>query len=143
MDISNSEKAETYKQLKVKLKKSIACSFWFEALMIEYAIMEDRTSSILQYANVCKDAFDSHKSLSNKLRSIITQINKKHPVLSKKVDINLINELVIWKDERNDLVHRACNRLYDEKSAKTLAVNGKELIKKLDNDSRKVRDAYR
>ncbi len=42
------EKQELYARLKGKLKRALAAEFWYEACMIEYAIIEDRTSSILK-----------------------------------------------------------------------------------------------
>lgn len=133
----NYEKQERYTILMGKLKKAISNQFWFEASMIEYAIIEDRTSSILQYSKVCKDAYDSDHKLGNKLNSIEHQIGKKHPIISKKVNINTIREIRTWKDDRNDMVHRACI-LYNEEMAQDIALKGNELVKRINNDSAKV-----
>ena len=141
--MTNQEKAEKYSLLKAKLKRAISSSFWFEALMIEYAIIEDRTSSILQHGNVCRNAFDPNKNLYNKLRSINLQIGKGHPVISKKVNPDTINEIIEWRTARNDLVHRACSHVYDENAVKGLALQGNELVRRLINDSRKVSRAYK
>lgn len=139
--IDNNQKYETYRLLKLRLKKALVNSFWFEALMIEYAIVEDRTSSILQYAGVCSNAFDPNKMLSNKLNSIRLQIEKGHPILSVKTTTALIDEIKMWKDSRNEIVHRACNHVYDEEKTKNIALVGENLVKRLDNDSRKIRNA--
>ena len=141
--IDNTQKADTYRMLKVRLKKALASAFWFEALMIEYAIIEDRTSSILEYGKVCKDPYSANKLLTNKLRSIKLQIEKGHPVLSRKVDSQLIDDILTWKEERNTLVHRSCNSVYSEELAKEIAESGNDLVRRLDNDSRKVRNACR
>lgn len=131
----NTEKQEIYIQLKTKLKKALQCEFWFEACMVEYAIIEDRTASILSYSKVCKEPYG--KKLSNKLNSIEMQIGKKHPIISKKVNLNTIDKIKKWKDERNDLVHRSCT-LYDEEKVKNTALTGKNLCELISNDSRKV-----
>ena len=133
----NYEKQERYALLKAKLSRALKNGFWFEALMIEYAIAEDRTSSILFYANVSDNAYSHSKKLSNKLNSIEYQIEKKHPIISKKVSLSLINDIKKWKDSRNELVHRACN-YYDEESAQVIATEGAILVKNLSNDSAKV-----
>ena len=135
MSENNIEKQETYKLLSEKLSKALMHGFWFEACMIEYAIIEDRTSSILYYSGVSKNAYS--KKLGNKLNSIEYQIEKKHPIISKKVDYGLISKLKVWKEDRNDLVHRACT-MYDEKKAEVVARKGEILVKKLKNDSAKV-----
>ena len=136
----NHEKQERYKRLHEKLSKALKNEFWFEACMIEYAIIEDRTSAILHYCKICKDAYSSNKKLGNKLNSIELQIGKKHPIISKKVDPTLISSLKDWKERRNDLVHRACS-LYEENLAAEVAIEGDSLIKRLKNDSEKVKRA--
>lgn len=124
--------------MKVKLKKAIANEFWFEACMIEYAIIEDRTSSILFHSGVCEKAYDSSKKLSNKLNSIEHQIGKEHFVISKKIDKQLIVDIRNWKDKRNDIVHRACTLEYNNMDIIEVAKTGDELVKQLDNASRGV-----
>ena len=135
--MNNTEKQERYALLKSKLRIAIEKEFWFEACMIEYAIMEDRTSSILHHAKVCKNAYDSKKTLTNKLCSIELQIGKKHPIISKKVDINTIVAIKEWKDKRNDLVHKSC-LVYDEEKAREIAILGYDIVKSLSNESAKV-----
>lgn len=141
--IDNQQKADNYGILKTRLKKALSNGFWFEACMIEYAIIEDRTSSILQHCSICKNAYDPNKLLSNKLRSIQNQIGKGHSVISRKVDLNLIKEITEWKEERNEVVHRSCNHVYDDAIVKSLAEKGNDLTRRLINDSRKVSDYYK
>ena len=136
--ITDEQKHENYIQLKIDLKKAMNCHFWFEACMIEYAIIEDRTSSILSHAGVCKDAYSSSKKLSNKLNSIEYQIDKKHPIISKKVSVDTIREIKKWKDLRNDLVHRSCICIYDKEAIASIASDGKRLVDLISNDSKKV-----
>ena len=133
----NYEKQDHYKKLKAKLSKALKNEFWFEACMIEYAIIEDRTSSILFHANVCENAYASSKKLSNKLNSIEYQIGKEHAIIGKKVNRATIEQIRLWKENRNDLVHRACI-LFSEDDAKAIAIEGYELVKAISNDSSKV-----
>ena len=133
----NYDKQERYILLKERLKKALANEFWLEASMIEYAIIEDRTSSILFYAEVCKDPYGANKKLGNKLSSIEYQIGKTHPIISKKVNRDTIEQIRNWKEKRNDLVHRSCS-MYNEALAKELALEGSSLVKSISNDSAKV-----
>lgn len=135
--MNNTEKQERYALLKSKLRIAIEKEFWFEACMIEYAIMEDRTSSILYHAKVCKNSYDPKKTLTNKLCSIELQIGKKHPIISKKVDIKTIVAIKEWKDKRNDLVHKSC-LVYDEEKARDIAILGYNIVKNISNESAKV-----
>ncbi len=136
--VTNEQKRDNYSILKTKLKKALAAGFYFEACMIEYALIEDRTSSILSHSGVCKNAYDSGKLLSNKLNSIEHQIGKGHPIISKKVEKDLVPAIREWKDNRNDIVHRACIRLVDEDELKSIAIEGKVLTDKLVNASKRV-----
>lgn len=131
------EKQVRYAELKIRLKKALAGKFWFEACMIEYAIIEDRTASILARTGVSANAYNENKKLSNKLNSIDNQIGKKHPIISKSVKKELIDALNEWKDKRNDLVHRACQH-YNEDVARECAMQGKELSNKISDAAKTV-----
>ena len=136
--ITDTQKQENYVKLKIKLKKAINGQFWFEACMIQYAIIEDRTSSILHHSGVCKDAYSSSKKLSNKLNSIEHQIGKEHPIISKKVSLETINKIREWKELRNDIVHRSCIRVYDENEIEQIALVGNQIVNLICNESQKV-----
>ena len=136
--ITDTQKQENYVKLKIKLKKAVSSRFWFEACMIQYAIIEDRTSSILYHSGVCEDAYSPNKMLSNKLNSIEHQIGKEHPIISKKVNPEIIRRIKEWKDRRNDIVHRACIRVYDEAETEQVALEGSRLVDLICNESKKV-----
>ena len=136
--ITNEEKREVYINLKQRLKKALANEFWFEACMIEYAIIEDRTSSVLAHTGICKNAYDSNKKLSNKLSSIEYQLGKSHPIISAKMDKKIIDDIRLWKDRRNDIAHRACIIRYEDTAIKDIALEGKELVERISNASAKI-----
>lgn len=137
--ITNMQKYETYKILKEKLKKALDNEFWLEASMIEYSIMEDRLSSILDHARICENAYDSKKMLKNKLNSIAHQIGKENPALKGKIDTVLIEDINKWREQRNTIVHRSCIRVYNSEEIKQIAEEGKMLVDKLNNAARRVR----
>ena len=137
--ITNEEKHDTYARLHERLKKALANGFWLEATMIEYAIIEDRTAAILYHAGISENSWD--KKLANKLNAIEHQIGKKHPIISKKVSPALIQEIRGWKDLRNEAVHRACRTIYSEEALQAVAEHGKELVRRISNDSQKVKRA--
>lgn len=134
--ITNEEKFQAYVGLKTRLKKALASGFWLEACMIEYAIIEDRTASILMHGGITDKGWE--KKLSNKLNSIENQIGKKHLIISKKVSLETIQEIRSWKDQRNEAVHRACITVYDENAFRSIAENGKILMDRISNDAQKV-----
>ena len=48
--IANQQKYENYKEQFKRLNRALANGFNLEAMFIEYAILEDRTESILRHA---------------------------------------------------------------------------------------------
>ena len=130
------EKQQIYAELKTKLKKALSGGFWLEACMIEYAIIEDRTASVLLHAGVTDKGWE--KKLQNKLNSIDYQIGKKHPIISKKVSAETVRGIREWKELRNTAVHRACITKYEEEDFRSLAERGKELMDRISNDAQKV-----
>ena len=137
--VTNEEKRNIYAELKTRLKIALGKEFYYEAVMIEYAIIEDRTASILSHGGVCKDPWD--KKLQNKLNSIRHQCGKKHPILSKKVDVALLDQIYSWKERRNELVHRSCTLPYAVGQMKEIAEEGNELVRLLTNCARRVSNA--
>ena len=137
--ITNEEKRQVYAELKSRLKLALGKEFYFEAVMLEYAIIEDRTASVLFHAGVCKNPYDSEKSLQKKLRSIEQQMAQKNSIIAKKFDGSLVEQIRVWKDDRNTYVHRACINPYDSDSIKELAERGNEIVRNLDNSTRRVK----
>ena len=50
--IDNQQKYENYKEQFKRLNKALANGFHLEAMFIEYAVMEDRTESIIRHAGL-------------------------------------------------------------------------------------------
>lgn len=48
----NMEKYATYKTMMENLSKAMRSEFYYQAIFIEYAILEDRATSALKYAHV-------------------------------------------------------------------------------------------
>lgn len=137
--VTGEEKRKIYANLKTRLKMALTMEFYFEAVMLEYAIIEDRTASILLHCEICKSPYD--KKLTNKLNSIANQYGKQHPIISKKFDIKLIDRIMNWKDARNDAVHRACILPYTPEEMKTLADEGNEIVRLISNCARRISTA--
>lgn len=56
----NEEKRKTYSEVKIQLKKALSAGFYGEAIMIDYAMMEDRLKSFLYHIGALKtkDSFE-------------------------------------------------------------------------------------
>lgn len=140
--MDNYQKYKTYRELKVRLKKALQSGFWFEATIIEYAIMEDRTRSILSHVGLHPSKLDG-MSLYAKVKSLSNQIRINHPVLGKKMDEDLLERIQEWRVLRNKIVHEACYHPYDEEAVKKIAEEGSELVNQLINNSRRITNYYK
>ena len=60
--ITNQQKYENYTEQFRRLKKALANGFNLEAMFIEYAIIEDRTESILRHADLWDSYIKSQRS---------------------------------------------------------------------------------
>ena len=74
---------QNYKEQFIRLDKALRAGFNLEAIFIEYAILEDRTSSILRYENnSIKPRGNRPPSLDAKLRKIKTIAREKKSLRS-------------------------------------------------------------
>jgi hypothetical protein len=134
--VRNNEKQEAYASLKGKLKVALKYEFWFEACMIEYAIIEDRTASILAHVGTCRNPYE--KKLSNKLNAIEQLIGKRHPIISKKVKPEELSQVRTWKEKRNALTHSFFKIQYGDSDLKNIALEGKIAMDAISNAAQRV-----
>ena len=130
----NMEKYERYKKLKVALKKSLQSGFYYEAIFIEYAILEDRSTSVLAHADVnYKDRNGYEVDLKTKLDKIRCNHVFQNNYIRSRLTTELIDSLQAWRKTRNKLIHALCGVTYEEAYVKTVAMKGKELLDLFDN----------
>lgn len=130
------EKNMKYRDLMTNLKKSIKNEFYYEAIFIEYAILEDRTESILRHANISTiNSKGQTLTLNLKLSKIQQSKFCKYSYVKKHLTKNIINAIYDWKNDRNKLIHDLIKSDYSNESIKNVALNGYELIKKINNKS--------
>ena len=126
----NMEKYETYKSMHDNLNKAMKAEFYYQAIFIEYAIFEDRLTSLLKYAGVpylTKKGKDL--KISDKIKKAKTESPFNAPYVRKRIPIELLDQIWNWCDQRNTLVHHLATVPYDHDSVKQLAEKGKLLIK--------------
>lgn len=72
---TNIEKQNTYRTIKGRLSAAIRERFYFEALLIEYAHIEDRLRSILYYMGALTDRTSTkfNKDISDDITSIVME----------------------------------------------------------------------
>jgi N12 class adenine-specific DNA methylase len=140
--ITNEEKHQVYATLKTKLKIALQQEFYLEALLLEYAIMEDRLTSILRHSGISYLQSNGEEiGIKKKLDKISNAIRSKRLPIYRKVQQELIDEIMAWKSTRNDLVHKSCQRMFNNVEVKECAIAGNELVRRLTNASRTVKNA--
>ena len=109
--ITNMEKYKNYKTQFERLKKAMANHFYLEAIVIEYAIMEDRMRSILSHAGVANIPW----RISQKIEKIVS-LTEQNPLIGRyfakdlKDKRNLLDEIVTWLNNNNHASKNSVSR---------------------------------
>lgn len=139
-NISNDEKRQVYAILKTKLKIAMEQEFYLEALLLEYTIIEDRLLSILKHLGLkYTESNGNELQIGRKISKIQGQIENKNPLLKGKINHDLMEQIIIWKKTRNDLVHNSCHRLFDNDEVIRCAEKGNELVRLLSNSAKSIK----
>lgn len=142
MTITNEEKRQVYSVLKTKLKIALQQEFFLEALLLEYAIIEDRLSSILRSAGIAYIQSDGREiSMQKKMNKIQNAMVSKRFPIYKRISPDFISEIGEWKQIRNELVHKSCTRIYNSEEVKQCALEGNELVRIISNIARNIKRA--
>jgi len=130
----NLQKYDNYKEQFKRLDKALKAGINLEAIFIEYAIMEDRTSSILRYENKSiKPKGDKPPSIDAKLRKIKTIAREKKSLPNRYFPDEFIDRIIVWKDERNRMIHALLKQQLTTEGLASLSEEGKTLARELSN----------
>ena len=134
--ITNMEKYENYREQMGRLKKAIEAKFFLEAVFIEYAVMEDRLTSILIHAGHWTAPPDKHISINKKLDFIDKlRENKSNRLIHKYFPSELTESVREWKNKRNPYIHDLINNKITTADLEELALQGWSIVKKLNSSS--------
>ena len=140
--VKNMEKCEVYKSMNESLTKAMRSEFYYQAIFIEYAIIEDRCASVLKYAGIkYLDKKGRDISISQKLKEMRINTVFQVPYVRQRITLELLDEITAWKNKRDELIHHLAETPYDHESVKATAITGQELVKKLSSKVRSV-NAY-
>ena len=91
------EKYEVYKSMNENLTKAMRSGFYYQAIFIEYAIIEDRCTSALKYAGVkYLDRKGRDISISQKLKEMRNNTAFQVPYIRQRITL----ELTMFKFEQ-------------------------------------------
>lgn len=141
----NMQKYENYKEQFKRLNKAIDNCFYLEAMFIAYAILEDRTESILRRAGQW-DAYIKRRkghdsTIDSKIRYINKRAEQKKTLLNKYFSDSLLDDILLWKEERNRMIHALMKQSLTTEELSDLALQGKGLARTLTNRTGNYRRA--
>ena len=135
--ISGQQKYENYREQFRRLNKAIAAGFNLEAVFIEYAIMEDRTESILLHAGKWDAYLKSRKgrepNIDSKTKYIKKLAENQKDILHRYFSDDLLDRILNWKEQRNRIIHALLRQQLEHGEVGSLANEGNELVKILRN----------
>ena len=141
----NMQKYENYKEQFKRLNKAIDNRFYLEAMFIAYAIMEDRTESILRRAGQWDAYIKSRKghdpTIDSKIRHIKKRAEQKKTLLNKYFSDSLLDDILRWKEERNRMIHALMKQSLTTEELSDLALQGKDYARTLTNRTGNYRRA--
>lgn len=135
----NAQKHENYREQFNRLKKALSSEFYLEAIFIEYTVIEDRTESILRHAGkwdsylkkLRKGNPQKEPTLNSKINYIKSQAESGHKLLKKYFSDSLLDDILVWKEERNRLIHALLKQALTTEEISTFAWDGERLTKKI------------
>ena len=137
--IKNYKKQAKYAELMERLGKSLKEEFYYEAIFIEFAIFEDRTSSLLRHAGISTlDEDDQELGLHAKIKLIKRHDMFRNDYVEKHELFSILDEVDKWRRTRNDLMHALADEESSIDDVRKFAVQGDILVTKLNNKSRLV-----
>lgn len=132
--MTNLEKRDKYAQLMKKLNNATNNEYYYEAIFIEYAIFEERTKSIFKHTKLSSDRY----SIDRKLKTLKKDKHFQDKYIKKHLTEELLDNIINWKNQRNDLMHDIIKSNYDNEEVKNLALEGECLAKKINSKSKLV-----
>ena len=133
----NDLKYENYREQFRRLKRATDNGFYLEAVFIEYTVMEDRTESILRHVDLwnayLKKRGRYDVTLDSKIRYIKDFAREKNSLLFRYFGDSLLDDILLWKEERNRLIHALLRQKMEHGEIAGIAVHGKTLTEQLRN----------
>ncbi len=126
-EITNMEKYGNYKEQMGRLKKAMDNHFLLEALFIEYAIIEDRTESLLCHSGV---KLRDRAGLMEKVKAI-RKLLAKGSVICKYIMPDMLDEIEVWSRTRNDMIHSLMKQNLTTDGLEEIVMKGQQIVKTL------------
>ena len=127
----NMQKFRNYQTQFTRLNKAMREEFYLEAIFISYAIMEDRTESILRHTGKWEAYEKSRKgrniTIDSKIRYIQKMAEQKNSLPNRYLADGTLQRILVWKEARNRMVHALLKQAVSGSELAALAAEGKDL----------------
>lgn len=131
----NMQKYQNYQTQFSRLNKALKAEFYLEAIFIAYAIIEDRTESILRHTGKWEAYEKSRKgrnlNLDSKIRYIQKIAEEKKSLANRYLADGTLQRIWEWKEDRNRMIHALLKQRLGDDELERLANTGSELAKNL------------
>lgn len=135
----NQEAFEIYKTLFGSLNRAMNAKFHLEAVFIEYAIFEDRTTALLRHIGHSEKTRLSLARKINRLANLRT--DNKNRYLVRYFAPDFFAHVREWNNSRNQLVHALAKKTPDGESWRTIAEDGREMARMLSSKTKLCKHA--
>lgn len=145
----NMQKYRNYQTQFTRLNKAVREEFYLEAIFIAYAIIEDRTESILRHTGKWEAYEKSRRgrsiTLDSKIRYIQKMAEEKKSPANRYLADGTLQRIWEWKEERNRMIHALMKQRLTDGELAVLANTGRDLARdlrtKVNNLNRALRAA--
>ena len=142
MTQDNIQKYENYREQFKRLNRAMKEQFYLEAIFISYAILEDRTESILRYeGNDIKPKGNRKPGIAQKLNKIKTIAREKKSLPNRYFSGELIDRILEWKDNRDRMIHALLKQQLSTEELVQIAEEGKSVTRELCNKANNYKRA--
>ena len=141
----NRQKYLNYKEQFKRLNRAIANGFNLEAMFIAYSIMEDRSESVLKHAGKYEKYLEKrgnrNPSIESKIKEILKCRSNRKDLMYRYFADDLLDKILVWKKERNRMVHALLKQELTSEELVSLALQGKEYARLFCNRATNYRRA--
>ena len=131
----NMQKYQNYQTQFSRLNRALKAEFYLEAIFISYAIIEDRTESILRHTGKWEAYEKSRRgrnlNLDSKIRYIQKIAEEKKSLANRYLADGTLQRIWEWKEDRNRMIHALLKQKLAEGELADLAATGSELARNL------------
>lgn len=137
----NMLKYANYKEQHERLTKALKHNFYLEAIFIEYAIIEDRLTSILRYEGNTINSRNGYVSIEKKINKVRAISGESKGLAVKYFAPDFLDSIETWKNRRNPLIHALMKQQLTTEGLWELAIEGQTIVKELSRLSQNYKRA--